>query len=270
MKRAFTLLFAAFLLTGTSALAQSNGFYGRKIYVEFNGLAHYALFNQFGDNNRLYDQSLKRKSDLFNAGFNIGAGIAAKRDFMIGFETGLWYFNVAGPSYLSGSDGSNNYYSTSLRHEMLDVRTFSLLPTFTFGLKKGLLPIGVNHQVGVGYTNTKVLDKDYNYSQDASMGYSSMSPSELDSLYAKNGGFVNYKKDYKGFVAAYTLKVRIPVSKSVMINYGLRYTLNIGKESVNPMTTGNFKMDEYALYSEIRRARFRTLLTFNLGVTVAF
>jgi hypothetical protein len=261
MKKAFLLLLISFMFFQLQA--QNSGFYGHKGYVELNGIGCWPILARSGYYNT-YDESLRTKKDEFNSGFTVGAGYAVRRDLMIGLETGLWNFNVAGPQYFYISDGFGNSYGYSIHHEMLDVRTFSFMPTFTFGGKKGLLPVGLNHQVGVGYTSTKVLKKDYGYRS----GDNYYTQQQLDEINEKNGGFVDYKNKYTGFTAAYTLKVRIPVSKSVMINYGLRYTLNLTSQNIT--STGNGKMASEDLYREIRTARFRSLLTLNLGLTLAF
>jgi hypothetical protein len=261
MKKALLLLLTSFMFVQLQA--QNSGFYGHKGYVEVNGMGCWPLLARSGWFGETYDGTLRTKKDEFNSGFNIGAGYAVKRNLMIGLETGLWSFNVAGPEYLYVYDAFGYSYGMSIRHEMLDVRTFSVMPTFTFGGKKGLLPVGLNHQVGVGYTNTKVLKKDYKYRS----GDNSYTQEQLDNMNEENGGFVDYKNNYTGFTAAYTLKVRIPVSKSVMINYGLRYTLNL--TSQNTKSAGDGKMASEDLYREIRAARFRSVITFNLGITLA-
>jgi hypothetical protein len=259
MKNTCSLLIIC--LFALNAAAQNSGLYGKKTYIEFNGMGHVALVNQRGYVAELYGKTLSKKSDWLNGGFNVAAGIATRRDFMLGLEAGFWYFNVAGPDYLSDDD---NYYAVSIRHEMLDVRTFSIIPTLTFGGKKGLLPIGLNHQVGLGYTRTKVLEKDYSY-RPGSTFYTTQD--ELDDLHAQNGGFVDYEHVYTGVTAVYTLKVRIPVSKAVMINYGLRYTLNFTSADTGP--SGNYKMHPQTLRSEIGTARFSSLLSLNIGLTLA-
>lgn len=262
MKKALLLLLSSFIFLQLQA--QNSGLYGHKAYVEINGMGCWPLLARSGWFAETYDGSLRTKNDEFNSGFNVGAGYAIRRHLMLGLETGLWNFNVAGPRYVYTYDNIFGYsYGMSIRHEMLDVRTFSFMPTLTFGGKKGLLPVGLNHQVGVGYTNTKVLKKDYKYRSSDGL----YTQEQLDLINEKNGGFVDYKNNYTGFTAAYTLKVRIPVSKSVMINYGLRYTLNFTSE--NTKSAGDGKMASEDLYREIRAARFRSAMTFNLGLTLA-
>jgi hypothetical protein len=269
MKNTLALLLIICLFIARETTAQNNGFYGKKVYVEFNGLGNIALFHHTGTyDTRFYKNNgstLTQGSDWFNSGFNLGAGIATKRDFMIGLETSWWFFNVAGPTSLN-YESSSLYGPIYLRHEMLDMRTFSIMPTLTFGGKKGLLPVGINHQVGIAYTRTKALDHDYLFRPDNDYYYS-VTQEELDSLSSQNGGLVDYEEVFAGFSLVYTLKVRIPVSKSVMINYGFRYSLNY--TSLNHGYSDVHKMSNTVLQEEIRRARFRSPLSFSIGVTLA-
>jgi hypothetical protein len=258
------VIFFLITLISTPAAAQNSGLYGKKLYVESNGLGNLVLFNRARP---MYNATASGKvtpgSDVFNYGYNVAIGIAVKHSFAIGLETGFTYVNAAGPEYIYVPDSDNNYYyDLPMDHEKLEVRTFSVMPTMTFGGKQGLLPVGINHQVGVAYTQSRILEKDYAfrtpYSDPPAQKY-------LDSLFEANNGFVDYDQRYRGFSVMYTLKVRTPVSKNLMINYGLRYMLNITFQPNAPAK--DYKSPGYQLYSDINTSRMRSIISLNLGLT---
>lgn len=267
MKSSLIILLSVCLLGSAGLQAQNSGLYGKKAYVEVTGIANYSLLNGITSHlNPLYKKEgsgLVLGKDRINTGLYLSAGIATKRNFAIGVEAGWWYFSIGGPSAVMGENPNNSNY-VSLKHEMLDARTFSLMPVFTFGGDKGLLPVGINNEVGIGYTSTHIVDKSYLYQS----GDGTYSQDYLDNLSSTHNGFVDYSQKFKGFMFMYGLKIRTPITNRVMINYGFRYTLNF-TNSTGIYSSGNYKMNTIDVRQEIAATRFRSLVSLNLGVTLA-
>lgn len=268
MKKNLIILLAICLFNRPDAVAQNSGLYGKKAYFEVSGIGNLSVINGITHHdNLLYKKSgssLIAGKDLINAGLYLSVGIATKRNFAVGVETGWWFFSMGGPEYVGYSNGfyTDNIY---LRHEMLDARTFSLMPVLTFGSDKGLLPIGINHQIGIGFTNTSIVDKPYAYAPADSY----TSQQTLDNLNSANHGFVDYSRKFKGFMFVYGLKIRTPLTKRFMLNYGLRYTLNFTSSNGTFYASTDYKMSTMDVRNGISSTRFRSIVSLNLGVTIA-
>ena len=133
------------------------------------------------------------------------------------------------------------------------------MPKFELSGANGLLPNGIVHQIGVGLLINKVNAK--YYLQDNGYGTYTGGPnadqSELDDFMEDN----KFDEAFKMMRLMYGLKMRTPVGKSLMINYGIRYTLDLGMLSLG---------SNYDLQRAIRSYQFRSVISFDLGLTVPF
>jgi hypothetical protein len=262
--------------------AQNSGFFGKTSFVEITGIGNYPLFSNMQQENNFYKKSgngLATGQDAANGGVYFAVGTAVKRNVALTLETGFWWFNMLGPNNVFFEDSYYGYMAqVPIRHENLAVRTFSVMPIVEIGGKKGLLPIGISHQIGMGYTSSRIAEKDYVYEPgtsgeytyyDDQTGYHTVTYAHLiDSLHTQQGGFADYGKKRSGVTLLYGLKVRTPITKSILINYGLRYTLNIGGKS-DSNQYGEYDREAWTT-NEIRRTRFRSLVSLNLGLTYVF
>lgn len=242
-----------FLLVSTFSCAQHNGYYGKKSYVEVSSTSNFPLLhNLLFTNYTTYKRegnSLIEKKDWFDTGFRVSAGYAPKSNLGFAFEFGMDFQNVPAPI----RDGAFDLYIT--RHEKLSVRTMSFVPKLEFTNMNGLLPLGLNHQIGIGYTTSSVVDKAYVMNVDNTQAEVAL---------------VDFGYSYSGFTLLYALNMRTPITQGIMLNYGFRYTFNWLDITPTQATTLNgFQVNGSAVGLQIRRRRFN-FLNFNLGVSVPF
>ncbi|HLP54899.1 MAG TPA: hypothetical protein VK151_07715 [Fluviicola sp.] len=281
MKQSLIILGLAALST-VSAWGQSTGFYGKKAFVEFSGLGSMPLLiNMFSN----YDYYVKRGSglttgkDRFNGGFTGGVGIQINPEAAISFNFGLSYLNTVGPEALYFPTG-DNFYSVYVNHENLTIRSMTLMPVLHFASNKStIMPAGFSHEIGFGFVRTKVLERDYVFTGSDDYGnefyyngdYHNINEF-MDSVVSVNGDYIDYGQTYKGFTIMYGIKMRTPVSKQLMINYGIRYTYNIASNNFQYNVTPNSY--EKALNNEIensiRATRLRSFISLQLGLTCLF
>jgi hypothetical protein len=200
------------------------------------------------------------KKDLFDYGFRFTLGRSGKKNTGFSFEVGYSFTNLPTRerSYLA------DYSSLSYKHERLDVRTWSFMPKIEFTSKGGTLPVGLNHQIGFGITTSKILEREYNYQV---FNYSGdLTQEEIDS-FSKN--LLNYDNKYSGLTFLYAFNIRTPLSKSLMINYGIRYTLNVRNIFVSEIGTDQKYYQEDVVRRDMRRMSLSNVLAFNLGLTFA-
>lgn len=264
------LLFVSILFNSS---AQNTGLYGKRNFIEFNTASYIPVFSWILENGEMYKtsgagNSLVVSNDKFNYGFHFVVGHAGKKNTGISLEFGYDFANIPGPSdaRIEYTDqwGYDNYYYVYLKHERLDINTFSIMPKIEFTRSGGTLPVGLNHQFGFGYTSSSVREKDYVYRITGGGDY--ISPEDSANFESK---LINYDKKYKGYSFLYAFNIRTPISKKIMINYGIRYTLNF-RNYAQYFSNSDYHYEEYDIARKIGKMRFTNFITFNLGVSYAF
>jgi len=85
---------------------------------------------------------------------------------------------------------------------------------------------------------------------------------------------INFEKiqNVKKFVLLYALNMRTPITKSLMINYGIKYTINIGKKPNDYYYaySGGDPTLNYTKYVENSIARHRGFSFMNAFVGLTF
>lgn len=254
------LLTLSFFLSAITASAQDNyGYYGKKTYIDVQANVHIPLIYNLSTYDPLFELSPSGNSlsqgskDWLNIGARISLNRVVEANVGLGLEVGFDRFTLAG--YLLKDDN----YSYKERHEAIKVNSFLFMPKVELSGSNGLLPNGIVHQIGVGLLLNKVNRKYYLHDD----GYGTITggpnadQSELDDFMADN----KFDEAYKMLRLMYGLKMRTPVGKSLMINYGIRYTLDFG---IIPLNTN------YELNRAIRAYQFRNVISFDLGLTVPF
>jgi len=287
MKQSIILLCIA-ILTTVSVLGQNSGFYGKKLFVELNGTGALPLINNWTQYYEYYEKSgtnnLINGKDAVNGGFYGGIGVTMKKDVALSFTAGFSYFNTIGPKTLYYDDPSSDYFNTiSVNHENLKIRSLTLMPVLHFTTNKStILPAGFTHEIGLGIVRTKVLKRDYVFEGSDSYYGDQISYNGkyytindfMDSVVSVNGDYIDYSQAYKGFTVMYGLKMRTPISKQLMINYGFRYTLNVvtsgQKFGFNSNPTSYGTALNYQISDAVRSTRLRSLCALQLGLTYVF
>jgi hypothetical protein len=287
MRQSFILLCIA-LLSTVAALGQTSGFYGKKLFVELNGTGSLPLINNWKHFYDYYEKTgsnnLINGKDAVNGGFYGGIGIAMKQNVALSFTAGFSYFNTVGPHTLYFVDPNDNDLDPiSVNHENLKIRSLTLMPVLHFTTNKStILPAGFTHEIGFGVVRTKVMKSDYVFEGSDSYYGDQINYNGnyydlhdfMDSVVSVNGDYIDYSQVYKGFTVMYGLKMRTPVSKQLMINYGFRYTLNVvssGQEfGFNSNPTSYETALNYQLSDAIRSTRVLSVCSLQLGLTYVF
>lgn len=265
-------LIITLIVFSSNLTAQNTGLYGKRNYVEINSTVYSPMLSWIFRNGTTYSSNgssnyLVKKLDVLNYGFHIILGRAGKKNVAASLEFGCDFANIAGPEYFKYSYTQDGYQYEDyvyIKHEMLDIRTITIMPKIEFSNKGAILPVGLNHQIGLGITRTSVMDKDYVY--DLQYGSSSLSQEDIDNL---NDKLIDKSAVYKGMTLLYAFNIRTPVSKSIMINYGLRYTLNLRNFNQYFRESGYY-YDEDDMKRDIGFFRMTNVITFNLGLTYSF
>lgn len=271
-----TLLIVTFFLISFVGLTQEFGYFGKRNTLSVSGFGSIPIIYWYRgreyDNYKTQGKSLIQENDYFDGGLNLSLSHCFSGKFALGLEYNLIFANSSAPSTgdYSTTVGSyeTNYYF-SMKHEQLSLRTNVIMPKIEYTLSGSQLPFGINNQVGIGYTTTKVVEKDYLFK----INQDSYAPDTV--LIGKN--MINYDalKSIKGMTIMYAFNVRTPISKHIMINYGIRYNLNLSFSSIkNALFYDNTQDKYYTRTSEIEnivaRKRSSSIVSFNIGVNYVF
>lgn len=219
------------------------GFYGKRFFVGFSVLGNNpAIYNFFFGANaaKASGSTLVSSTDKFNFGWRASIGYAVKRNFAVGCEFGQYYSSA----YLQDD------------HEMLDVRTTSIIPTLEFATSNALLPMGLSHQFGFGISLSSVVDRVYLHG-----------PYYNDVLdYA--GQIKNQTPLMKG-VIMYGLNIRTPISKSLLISYGFKYTIHFARNYKSSEGSFNPSHDT-GVKDEVNYQQRFNFINLTVGLTYSF
>jgi hypothetical protein len=298
----YTLFIGFTLISFLSFSQDKEGYYGNKHYVSLETVFYSPLIYNARSGYLLDEQTfLYRKKDRLNYGFHASITQIIKRNFAFSLELGIDnnslyadrevsnydmdkqsefltdnYYSVLQNS-VNPATGESYYYSDNYNkttgyvdHENIDSRTITVMPKIELSNKKALLPLGLAHQIGFGFSSTKILEKEYNAANDSYYDYSSNS---LD--------ITEYKKyfyDYKNAKNIITYKImygiykKTPITKNLMIQFGVRYTLNLrGKYKYD---VADFESPYYYTNNDMRslvyRQQFSNFISASLGVTYVF
>lgn len=279
MNKLFSLIICInFLYTGFSQTQKKEGYFGYKRFASIETVCNIpVLYAGLNESGKKYNKHLERKADLFNYGYRLEIGQIINRHFSFVLETGIDCFSIYMPSGVSNYStmtSSNIYYTTNstielgVKQEMVDVRTYSIMPKIELASKNALLPMGISHQLGLGFSRSRIVEKDY-----TSLVTSNSSQIINPNQYYKDH-FYDYdaKAPIKNYTLLYSVNLRTPISKRLMLNYGFRFTYNFHNL---------FKIDNYAnsnpyfyTANEMRRLvnkeRAATILNFKLGLSYVF
>jgi hypothetical protein len=257
------------------------GYYGNKAIIQIESLANYPFFSNVltntisgGSSYKVSSGKLIPAKDRFNYGFRGTIGYAVKRNMALLFEVGQDYSN-AGPENDNYIYDEFGYSQTISKHEILDVVTTSFIPKIEFATSKSLLPMGIGHQIGFGIANSKVIEKNYTYELG---NYDSFSGSytyttKTYSTSSEDIDPINFRtlEVVRKYVLLYALNVRTPLTKSLLLNYGIRYTFNFGKpnSSLTYNNTGNEDYTASAIQT-VSRHRLGSIINASIGLCYTF
>ena len=252
--------------------AQTTGYFGKKNLLELGiTIQNPLLYNFYGSSNSMNkpyhskNGTLEPGSTKINYGFRLSYGKMLKRNLAVYLESGLNYFSVIPDSYYSGNQPAGQKYMYT-EGEMLDIRTFSILPKIELTSDDGLLPIGVTNQFGFGVNFYKTLDKEY-------VGYAD----SMDAVYGfpipvnitRNNYYDYSNQAIKGYTFLYKLTMRIPINDRLLYHFGFRYTCNFVPLSNYSMTSEHV-LTQANMWESIRHKETRNLINFETGISFAF
>lgn len=253
------------------SFAQKNeGYYGSKSYICIETLINSPLwYNRRHSYEDKFNNNLENKPDLMNYGFRLTGGFLSRRNVAFCFEGGIDFTDIYPTTYFSINQ-NGFYYDYRINTEKFAVQHYSFMPKFDFSKKNGLLPLGFSHQLGLGITFSKMVNKEYkSILVDPYEYYNTTIPTEEEidnALYDFNN-----LNPVKTFTFLYAISMRTALTKHLLLNYGFRYTFNFYNFfASNHYPYENYINTKHEIEREILFQKTHTVITFNTGLTYAF
>jgi hypothetical protein len=203
------------------------GYLGKKIILDFSlKVATPTFRKQYIA--VIEDHGLNVKQDVLDLGFKGSAMYAVNRNFLVGGTIGFDRFRTNANRVYSINTNDITFTDDVILDnsniQALPFTLFSVIPKIEFAGKGSLLPMGLSHQVGIGYFNARV-DKRAVFgkvqSYDASGILSPLTPTNnVENLLDPS------IKSFNGVTFLYAMNMRLPISDRLMINFGIQYTYN--------------------------------------------
>lgn len=262
-----TLLLFISLFIGFALYSQNTGLYGKRFSVEADFTGSFPLFFRLLNDTKYKagGSDVVEGNDNFDYGLRLSASYAMANNFAMGLEYGMDFMNINGPYALTKNYPlTGNYEYVELKHELIKIVTTTIMPKIEFTTHNGLLPVGLNHQIGFGFTSTKLIEDEYAYRFDFS------APTNLADF---EENFYNYDSDaIKGYTIMYALNVRTPINKRLMFSYGFRYTFNITPNSeFIPLSSSDevYWLKQNEAINLVKLRRRYSFIYLNLGLAIA-
>lgn len=256
-----------------SLQAQTTGFFGKKNLLELGGvIQNPMLYNFYANRNTpnpylAKDGQLERRTRKVNCGFRFSYGKMIKRNLAVYLETGLNYFSVVpDPFFEIGNVQTQSNYSL-IKGQMLDIRSFSIIPKIEITSDDGLLPIGISNQFGFGVNFYKTREKDYTGTADywdSNVGFPSVVAITKDNYYDFD------VQGIKGYTLLYKLTMRIPINDQLLYHFGFRYTYTFVPLSTGYELSSDHVLTQANMWDAIRHRETRNLINFETGISFSF
>ncbi len=243
------------------------GLYGKRSMIEIQGIGSmpiaYNFFNSFEPMYKRQGNNLVVGRNLIDYGVRANLMRAFSNQFGMGIEFGLERQSMLAPNsvrlqYNDGFGSGTNFYQ--IRHEKIRLNTITIMPKLEFSGRSNLLPIGLSHQIGFGYTSVSISDRDYLFIITNQGNDSITSPIE--------NGLINYNYTYTGFTFMYQINMRTPITDQLVLTYGIRYNGNFVRRR-NPFS-GPYPPGEFDLLNDVRNRRNPSFIQLNFGIGFAF
>lgn len=264
-----------FTLASLNSSGQVYGYFGKKNTLSVNSILYTPLiYNLFNIEQLTYKKSgsgvTSGRSNL-DYGYAIAFSHGFSGRFALGADISVVYgrINTTQVYYKTISSFNNPYYAYGeAKVEQLKLRSTTIMPKIEFNTFGEQLPIGINHQIGAGVTISTIKDQAYSYEVISFSSSDGQAPASSFFAPAKDVG------KFYNFTMMYAFNIRKPITKQLMINYGLKYNLNV---SFKTLLDGGFVSGSGAnnqivldINEEIRQKKSTSLMSFNIGLTYVF
>lgn len=264
-------------LFGTSEMtsAQNSGFIGKKNVVSLDGRFFVPVFHNLGKNE---DEKYKASDNgnafeparnLLNSGINLTVGRTLNNRFAFLLQGSYSRYKMYAPNsvYRQDQNGFLQSYQIS-QSTFFKGQSVGLMPIIEIAGTGGILPIGISHQIGIGfYKNTMHYDDYLVLAQG-----NSSSGQTLDLYMTKD--FKNLEDlTVKSYSFMYKFNLRLPITRSLLLNIGMRYNINRTKpvpDQYSSSENNNQLIPLFNFRDMVATAHLNNLVSLETGISFVF
>jgi hypothetical protein len=268
MKTKYTLLL---LLTALSVIvrAQEPGYFGRKTLIEFGAQGQLPVFQNLVTNEKGYvyrSGELHRSYNLKDFSFRGSIGVIVTENAAMALEYSHHFYQV---NPLRGGELNRQYTDTGgaliaqyIRPEVafLDIQERVIMPKVIYSSFDGRVPAGLSQEIGIGYCMIGITNREpqtaFDGTPDAETIRKQLIDPEVDEL--------------KGMTFLYGLRMNFPVTRSFLINVGVRYNYSwlFSKKDYRKMEQTESWLSGREIWSRVNQRRQLGIITFGVGGTI--
>lgn len=271
MKKSILLLV---VLISSISFSQNNGFLGKKNFISAEVRAYtpmiYGLVSLNRTNYKTEGTAYIPTKNLIDYGFNFSIGRALSRNVGFIFQYGISHYDFAYSTKISVVNNPNisaDYYSFNVdilnKSNWFKAKATTFMPILELTNSSGLLPLGLTHQLGIGFTKHKFVKDNYYIQFIESTGAKNYSPENL----------FDYENDFaRSYTMMYKLSLRVPITEFLLFNIGIRYNLNIVPGT---QTYFNYSNDKYVISEDqfrkmVQNKELSNIMSFETGLSICF
>lgn len=257
------------ILSSLSTYSQNNGYYGKKNFVEVITVSHTPILTNIFGHKLRYKTNENSEDDVqirnwVNGGIHMSIGRCFSPGRILSFEYGIDVWKQNARTFYRYADDIDEPYIWGTASEPYIMVASRFIPKIEFSSEQNLLPMGLTHQVGVGFTSLRILEKDYKVRISEQSIYDL--PPSIINKYADD--LVKYDVRFYGIQLLYSLKMRTPITKWLMVNYGVRYMIDIPISTKNQNPEYDLSIKRVA--KDKNQIMFYNLFSLDVGLTVPF
>jgi hypothetical protein len=274
-------LFILLLLISTFSFTQNNGFLGKKNFISADVRAYTPMiYGIFTNDDLLYKTdgtSYVPSTNFIDYGFNFSIGRAMSRNVGFIFQYGISNYEFAynpkigligHPEQLD--EDIYGYTHTELnKSNWFKAKSSTFMPIIEMTNGSGLLPLGISHQLGIGFTKHTFVEDNYNIQIfDYSNGTKNYTPTNL----------FDYQNEFaRSFTLMYKLNLRVPITEFLLYNIGIRYNLNLmpsldlWTNNYNPYSNnGGYLISQDQFREMVKNKELSNIMSFETGFSICF
>lgn len=270
MKIKYLLLVLPAVLS-TIVQAQEAGYFGKKTLIEFGAQGQLPVFQNLvtGEKGYVYKSGELHKSyNLKDFSFRGSIGTIVSENAAVAVEYAHHFYQV---NPLRGGELNRQYIDTGgalvaqyIRPEMafLEIQERVIMPKVIYSSFEGRVPAGLTQEIGLGYCMIAIINREPETAFetagtfDAETVRKQLIDPEVDEL--------------KGMTFQYGLRMNFPVTRSFLINIGVRYNYSwlFNKKGYRKMEQTEAWLSGREIWSRLNQRRQLGIVTFGIGGTI--
>jgi hypothetical protein len=265
----FLIVFTFISLEGWS---QNNGFIGKKNFIAIDLRAYTPIVHGLRTKNQINFKTrgsdYANKKNLVDYGFNFSIGRVLSRNVGVILQYARSNFDFILTGDYRSPIVSNDTYEHAYRvvkANFFEARSVGIMPILELNNSSGLLPLGLSHQFGIGFNKSYFVEKDYHLRYEDFEDGTGITEAPLELYNFKNDPITSYTMMYK-------INLRIPISKSILFNFGIRYNFNYfpEKDISSSAYANQFLLTRDNLIDIIKSKESKNFICFETGFNLCF